>query len=59
MYILNKVVWFFLNPLTIFLVCSVVGIVLAARRRRVGLWLAGFGIAALCFFSTRSCFMVL
>lgn len=59
MYILNKVVWFFLNPLTIFLVCSVVGIVLAARRRRVGLWLAGFGIAALWFFSTPTCFMVL
>ena len=59
MYILNKVVWFFLNPLTLFLVCSVVGIVLAARRRRVGLWLAGFGIAALWFFSTPTCFMML
>ena len=59
MYLLNKIVWFFCNPLTIFLTCAIVGLVLAARRRRGGLWLAGFGIAALWFFSTPTCLIML
>lgn len=59
MYVLNKVVWFFLNPLTLFLVIAAIGVVLAARRCRIGLWFAGFGIAALWFFSTPTCFLML
>ena len=59
MYLLNKIVWFFCNPLTLFLTCAVVGLVLAARRRKIGLWIAGAGIAALWFFSTPLCFVML
>jgi phosphoglycerate dehydrogenase-like enzyme len=44
MYLLNKIVWFFCNPLTLFLTCAVVGLVLAARRRKIGMWIAGAGI---------------
>ena len=59
MYLLNKIVWFFCNPLTLFLACAAVGLVLAARRRKIGLWLASAGIAALWFFSTPLCFVML
>ena len=59
MYILNKVVWFFCNPLTLSLVCAAAGAVLAARRRRAGLWLACAGVASLWLFSTPLVFLAI
>lgn len=59
MYLLNKIVWFFLNPMTLCLVCAAAGVVLAAKRRRAGLWLAGAGVASLWFLSTPLCLALL
>ena len=59
MYLLNKIVWFFLNPLTFCLVCALFALALSAKRRRVGLWIAGVSLAMLWFFSTTLCLVAI
>ena len=59
MYVLNKIVWFFLNPLTLPLVCAIVGGVMLARksgrRRCIGGCLLFASLAFLWFESTMPC----
>ena len=58
MYVLNKVVWFFINPLTLPLVAAFAGGVLLARkagRRRLGACLLFASLAFLWFASTLTC----
>ena len=52
MYVLNKIVWFFFNPLTLPLVCACVGAALLARRRRLGGWMLGLSLAFVWFQAT-------
>lgn len=59
MYVLNKIVWFFFNPLTPPLVCACVGAVVFAKRRRLGGWLLGLSLAALWFQATPACMFLL
>ena len=59
MFLLNKIVWFFFNPLTPPLVCACVGAVVFARRRRLGGWMLGLSLAALWFESTPACMLLL
>ena len=59
MYLLNKVVWFFCNPLTPPLVCACVGAALLPRCRKVGGWLLWLSLAALWFESTPACMFAL
>lgn len=62
MYLVNKLVWFFLNPLTVCLVGAVVGAVLfarSARLRRAGAVVLGLSIGVLWFTSTAACVCLL
>ena len=61
MYVLNKIVWFFLNPLTLPLLGAVVGGVLLVRKnpwRRLGGSLLFLSLAILWFESTQACLSV-
>ena len=61
MYVLNKIVWFFFNPLTLPLVGAVVGGVLLVRktpRRALGGWILFLSLAVLWFESTQACLSV-
>ena len=55
MYYLNKIVWFFLNPVTSAVIALVVGLFLARRWRRLGLTLVAVSVAWLWFASTPLC----
>lgn len=63
MYYLNKIVWFFLNPVVVPLVATIVGAVLLARAsvcwRRVGGVLVALSVAVLWFGSTMTCVCLL
>ena len=59
MYLLNKIVWFFLNPLALPLACACVGAAVFARRRRLGGWLLGVPLAFIWFESTPACMFLL
>ena len=58
MSVVNKLVWFFLNPLTFSLVVAFAGLVVARRRLKAGLWTAGIALAALWFQGTFTCALV-
>ena len=61
MYVLNKIVWFFLNPVALPLVVALVGGVLLVRkapRRRLGGWLLFLSLAFLWFESTQTCLSI-
>ena len=55
MYVLNKVVWFFLNPVVVPLVGAIVGAALLKRRARAGRILLFASLALLWFESTLPC----
>ena len=64
MYYLNKIVWFFLNPVVVPLVGAIAGALLLGRgrtrpRRLCGGWLLGLALAFLWFESTPSCVCLL
>lgn len=63
MYLLNKIVWFFLNPVVVPLVGIVIGAVLLGRGmkwiRAVGAWFVGLSAALLWFESTLTCVCLL
>ena len=63
MYYLNKIVWFFLNPVVVPLVGIVIGAVLLGRGmkwiRTVGAWFVGLSVALLWFESTLTCVCLL
>lgn len=59
MYVVNKLVWFFLNPLTFSLLVAFAGLVVARRRLKAGLWTAGIALAALWFQGTYACLLAL
>ena len=61
MYVLNKIVWFFLNPVALPLVGALVGGVLLVRkapRRRLGGWILFASLAFLWFESTLICLSI-
>ena len=61
MYVLNKVVWFFLNPITLPLAGALVGGVLLVRkapRRRLGGWILFLSLTFLWFESTQVCLYI-
>lgn len=51
-YILNKVVWGLLNPISLMLIVALVAWILSCRHRRLGVVLLVLNMAALWFFST-------
>ncbi len=57
MYVLNKIVWFFLNPVSAFLICAATGAALALTRRwrRLGAAVLTVSLATLYFASTPMC----
>ena len=59
MYLLNKIVWFFFNPLTLPFVCACVGAAMFSRRRRLGAWMLGLSLAVLWFQATPACMFLL
>ena len=59
MYVVNKIVWFFLNPITFTLIVAAAGLVVARSRLRVGLWTTGIALAALYLQSTYVCALAL
>ena len=59
MYILNKVVWFFLNPVVVPVVGAVVGALLLRRFAKAGRMLLFASLALLWFESTLSCVCLL
>ena len=61
MYYLNKIVWFFCNPLTPALVVACIGVAMLWRgkRRRLGGWMAAVSLAVLWFESTQACVYLL
>ena len=59
MYVLNKVVWFFLNPVVVPLVGAIVGAVLIRNRARLGRMLLFGSLALLWFESTLTCVCIL
>ncbi len=59
MYVLNKVVWFFLNPVFVPLVGAIVGAVLLERRKRFGGAVLAVSLALLWFESTMPCVCLL
>ena len=62
MYVLNKIVWFFLNPLMLPIVCAAVGGVLLIRkkpRRCLGGWLLFLSLVFLWFESSQVCLGIL
>ena len=59
MYVLNKVVWFFLNPVVVPLVGALVGAALFGKCRRVGRVLLFASLALLWFESTLPCVCLL
>lgn len=59
MYVINKIVWFFLNPLVVPLVVAIVGAAIAGRRTRAGRILVIASLAILWFESTSTCVCLL
>ena len=59
MYVLNKVVWFFLNPVVVPLVVAIVGAALFKRRAKTGRILLFGSLALLWFESTLPCVCLL
>ena len=59
MYVLNKVVWFFLNPVVVPLVGAIVGALLLKKRARTGRILLFSSLALLWFESTLPCVCLL
>ena len=59
MYALNKIVWFFMNPMTLLLMLAAAGLLVGRRRRRLGGAIVVIALAALWFASTTSCVALL
>ena len=59
MYILNKLVWIFLNPVSVTLLVAVLGLVALRRRPRVGYVLVCGALCLLWFCSTMTCMCAL